>query len=146
MDMKGKRVLVVGMARSGVAAAKLLAQQGAAVTVNDMKTEEAFGGALDELRALGCRFALGCAPQPPRMDTFMVNAVFEEPVIRAMDGDIILLHDMSASSVLAALDIIDSLEKEGFRFVTVSELAKIRGVRLKPGVTYTSFPPAEDVK
>ena len=34
---------------------------------------------------------LGCAPQPPRMDTFMVNAVFEEPVIRAMDGDIILL-------------------------------------------------------
>lgn len=35
--------------------------------------------------------ALGCAPQPPRMDTFMVNAVFEEPVIRAMDGDIILL-------------------------------------------------------
>ena len=29
--------------------------------------------------------------QPPRLDTFMTNAVFEEPVIRAMDGDIILL-------------------------------------------------------
>jgi peptidoglycan/xylan/chitin deacetylase (PgdA/CDA1 family) len=63
---------------------------------------------------------------------------------KVRDGDIILLHDMSASSVLAALDIIDSLEKEGFRFVTVSELAKIRGVRLKPGVTYTSFPPKEE--
>ena len=61
------------------------------------------------------------------------------------DGDIILLHDMSASSVMAALDIIDSLQKEGFRFVTVSQLAKIRHVRLKPGVTYNSFPP-EDVK
>ncbi len=61
------------------------------------------------------------------------------------DGDIILLHDMSASSVMAALDIIDSLQKEGFRFVTVSRLARIRGVRLKPGVTYNSFPP-EDVK
>ena len=34
---------------------------------------------------------LGCDPKPPRMDTFMVNAVFEEPVIKAMDGDIILL-------------------------------------------------------
>ena len=59
------------------------------------------------------------------------------------DGDIILLHDMSASSVMAALDIIDSLQKEGFRFVTVSQLAKIRHVRLKPGVTYNCFPPEE---
>ena len=59
------------------------------------------------------------------------------------DGDIVLLHDMSASSVLAALDIIDSLKKEGFRFVTVSELARLRGVKLQPGVTYTSFPPEE---
>jgi uroporphyrinogen decarboxylase len=34
---------------------------------------------------------LGVEAQPPRLDTFMTNAVFEEPVIRAMDGDIILL-------------------------------------------------------
>ena len=61
------------------------------------------------------------------------------------DGDIVLLHDMSASSVRAALDIIDSLQKEDFRFVTVSELARIRGVKLQPGTTYKSFPP-ENVK
>lgn len=34
---------------------------------------------------------VGCTPQPPRLDTFMTNAVFEEPLIRAMEGDIILL-------------------------------------------------------
>lgn len=34
---------------------------------------------------------LGTPYKPPRLDTFMTNAVFEEPVIRAMDGDIILL-------------------------------------------------------
>lgn len=34
---------------------------------------------------------LGIEPQPPRIDTFMTNAVFEEPVIKAMDGDIILM-------------------------------------------------------
>ena len=56
------------------------------------------------------------------------------------DGDIVLLHDMSASSVQAALDIIDSLQQEGFRFVTVSELAKIRNVKILPGETYKSFP------
>lgn len=63
---------------------------------------------------------------------------------KVRDGDIILLHDMSASSVLAALDIVDSLQKEGFRFVTVSELAKLRGVRIKPGVVYKSFPPKDE--
>ena len=63
MNVKNKRVLVVGMARSGIAAAKLLALKGAAVTINDMKAEDAFGTQLDELRALGCVFALGCVPQ-----------------------------------------------------------------------------------
>lgn len=59
------------------------------------------------------------------------------------DGDIVLLHDMSASSVQAALDIIDVLHRQGYRFVTVSELARIRGERIRPGKTYTSFPPKE---
>ena len=63
MDVKNKRVLVLGMARSGIAAAKLLAKKGAIVTISDMKTEESFGGALDELRSLGCIFALGEGPQ-----------------------------------------------------------------------------------
>lgn len=42
--------------------------------------------AYDKLQKL-----LGVDARPPRVDTFMTNAVFEEPVIRAMDGDIILL-------------------------------------------------------
>ena len=35
--------------------------------------------------------ALGLEHIPPKMDTFMTNAVFELPVIKAMNGDIILL-------------------------------------------------------
>ena len=59
------------------------------------------------------------------------------------DGDIILMHDMSASSVNAALNIVDLLTARGFRFVTVSELARIRDTRLIPGACYRSFPPEE---
>lgn len=62
MDVSGRRVLVCGMARSGIAAAKLLAAKGARVTISDLKAEADFGDALSELRALGCRFALGKAP------------------------------------------------------------------------------------
>ena len=57
------------------------------------------------------------------------------------DGDIVLLHDMTVSSVQAALDIVDALQSQGFTLVTVSELAKRRGVKLKPGKTYACFPP-----
>lgn len=60
------------------------------------------------------------------------------------DGDIVLLHDMTASSVQAALDIVDVLQQQGYRFVTVSELAKLRRVRIKPGEIYKSFPPAAE--
>ena len=69
MEIRGKRVLVCGMARSGFAAAKLLCRLGAVVTVSDLKKEEDFGAALDELRALGCRFALGQGPEAQLADT-----------------------------------------------------------------------------
>lgn len=69
------------------------------------------------------------------------TAAIEASVLKHIkDGDVILLHDMTASSVRAALDIVDTLQQQGFRFVTVSELAQLREVRLKPGKTYTEFP------
>ena len=58
-EWMGKRVLIVGMARSGIAAAQLLHKAGAVVTVNDGKAEDAFGDKLDVLRGLGLSFRLG---------------------------------------------------------------------------------------
>ena len=60
------------------------------------------------------------------------------------DGDIVLLHDMSQSSVDAALNIVDALLRKNFQLVTVSELARIRGMNLKPGQEYSSFPKKEE--
>lgn len=55
------------------------------------------------------------------------------------DGDVIHLHDMSDSSVEAALQIVDELQEQGFRFVTASELAREKNVTLVPGTRYTRF-------
>ena len=64
---------------------------------------------------------------------------------RIKDGDIILLHDMKNSSVYAALEIVDILQDQGYRFVTVSELAHIRKTTITPGEVYKSFrPPKEE--
>ncbi len=45
-----KKFLVIGMARSGVSAAELLAKQGYAVIINDLKTEAQLGDSLSALK------------------------------------------------------------------------------------------------
>lgn len=57
--MKNKKVMVLGMARSGIAVAKLLLLRGAEVYICDAKKEEDFKGALDELKSEGAIFCLG---------------------------------------------------------------------------------------
>lgn len=53
-------------------------------------------------------------------------------------GDIVLLHDFYATSVQAALQIIDALQKEGYAFVTVQQLFDIYGTTPQPGQLYRS--------
>ena len=75
------------------------------------------------------------------------QAIETAVVQQVKDGDIILLHDMTQQSVDAALAIVDALMKQDYEFVTVSELARLRGIRPKPGKVYSSFPPsAQQVK
>lgn len=57
----------------------------------------------------------------------------------AGDGDIILMHDLSDSSVTAALHLVDSLQEKGYEFVTLSELMALRGQTPVPGRIYRDF-------
>lgn len=58
-DLTGKRILVVGMAATGMAAVEFLAQRGAAVAVSEQKTEAELGTAPQRLRTLGVEMELG---------------------------------------------------------------------------------------
>lgn len=53
------------------------------------------------------------------------------------DGDIFLLHDTHASSVTAALILVEELQKQGYEFVTLSELFRRRGVEPENGARYS---------
>lgn len=57
--LEGKKVTVVGLARSGVAAARLCLREGARVTVTDARPAEALEAALAGLPEAGVRRALG---------------------------------------------------------------------------------------
>ena len=51
-EFRGKTITVLGMARSGAAAAKLLSGRGARVRISDLKTEEELGGSVSVLKGL----------------------------------------------------------------------------------------------
>src|SRR5262249_41042031 len=57
--VRDKRVLVVGLGKSGLAAARLLSARGGRVVANDQRTEAELGDALADLRASGAELALG---------------------------------------------------------------------------------------
>jgi UDP-N-acetylmuramoylalanine--D-glutamate ligase len=62
-ELEGKKVLVVGLARSGLAAARLAAARGALVTANDIKTESEVAAEARELRSAGMTVVLGNHPR-----------------------------------------------------------------------------------
>ncbi len=87
----GKRVLVVGMARSGVAAAKLLHKAGAKVVINDNKTAEQLGDALLPLNGLDIEYALGC---PAGECLAGIDAMIISPGIPDTAGFVVKAKDM----------------------------------------------------
>lgn len=69
------------------------------------------------------------------------NAIHNSILSHVKDGDIILLHDIFGSTAEAMKTVIPDLQDKGFQLVTVSELAKHRGVTMENGKVYSRFPP-----
>ena len=60
--LTGKRVVIIGLARQGMALARFLVQAGAEVTVSDLQGEAALADQLAELAGLPIRYVLGKHP------------------------------------------------------------------------------------
>ncbi|MBP3428961.1 MAG: UDP-N-acetylmuramoyl-L-alanine--D-glutamate ligase [Clostridia bacterium] len=123
MDVANRRVLVCGMARSGIAAAKLLREMGAQVTISDLKKEEDFGGALDDLRRLGCRFGLG---QPPEV-------YFDDTDLLVMSPGIAYAKPFIQEALARGIEVVGELEL-GAR-LTRGDLVAITGTNGKTTTT-----------
>lgn len=62
MNFAGKRVAIIGLAREGTALARFLAEQGAIVTVSDLKKEEELKESIAKLKRFPICFVLGGHP------------------------------------------------------------------------------------
>lgn len=56
------------------------------------------------------------------------------------DGSIVILHDTNSKNVNVAIDAIDALLEQGYEFVTLDELFRLKGITPENGQTYYSVP------
>lgn len=112
MEVKNKNILVVGLARTGVACARFLAQQGARVTATDLRDETALASVLNELGGLGIRFVLG---RHDEADFIPVDLIVVSPGV-PMD------HPLLLAARSAGREIISEIELAA-RFITAPMVA-----------------------
>ena len=112
MRFEKKRVLIIGMARSGIAAAQLLLSHGAIPVLNDTKKAEAFGEDLQVLRNTACEFHLGEDPFVllDRCDYVVISpgVPIDAPIVKAtkeqgipLIGELELAYSLLQGDVLA---------------------------------------------
>ena len=129
MNYQNKRVLVVGMARSGVAAAQLLVKHGAQVIVNDSKSREELGDAVAPLASLPVEWQLG---RPAGECLAGIDALVISPgipdtapfVLKAKEQDVYVTGELELAYQLAQGEMVAVTGTNG-KTTTVSLLGEI---------------------
>ncbi|WP_156290426.1 UDP-N-acetylmuramoyl-L-alanine--D-glutamate ligase [Oceanobacillus salinisoli] len=110
LDFPYSHVLVLGLAKSGTAAAKLLLDNGIQVRINDMKTEENDSVVVD-LRKMGAEVVVGSHPLSVLDDIKLVvknpGISYDNPIIvEAKKRDIPIITEIEIAYQLAGHSII----------------------------------------
>ena len=129
MDYEKKKVLVVGMARSGVAAAQLLRASGAEVTVNDSKSETDLGSQLAPLEGLQLTKKYGCGAMEllEGQDCLVISPGIPDTapfVVRAKEMGIYVIGELELAAQLSRGSLVAVSGTNG-KTTTVSLLGEI---------------------
>ena len=129
MDFDQKKVLVVGMARSGVAAAQLLRACGADVTVNDSKSEEELGAQLYPLEGLQLtrRFGCGAMELLEGQDCLVISPGIPDTapfVVKAKEMGIYVIGELELAAQLSR-GVLTAVSGTNGKTTTVSLLGEI---------------------
>ena len=129
MDYEKKKVLVVGMARSGVAAAQLLRACGAEVTVNDSKTEEELGQQLKPLEGLQLERRFGCGAMEllEGKDCLVISPGIPDTapfVVKARESGIYVIGELELAAQISRGTLVAVTGTNG-KTTTVSLLGEI---------------------
>ncbi|MBQ4552482.1 MAG: UDP-N-acetylmuramoyl-L-alanine--D-glutamate ligase, partial [Clostridia bacterium] len=104
---QGKRVMVLGLARSGVAVAQLLCKCGATVLLSDKKTKEQLGDSVQALEGLNCEWFVGQGPEAAmeKADVLLISpgVPIDAPVVKmAQEKGIPVTGELEVAAQLCA--------------------------------------------
>jgi len=101
MNLSDKNILVMGLARTGVACCRFLAGQGASVVATDMRDEGALANVLAELDGLGIRFVLG---RHDEADFLAAEMIVVSPGV-PMDHPLLLLAKGNGREIVSEIEL-----------------------------------------
>ena len=106
-ELRGKRVLVVGLARTGVATSQFCAGRGAKVTATDTRSESEIGEAAKSLRAAGVQLELGGHKEKTFLDQ---DLVVPSPGVRA-DAPLLQAARTKGVTIWSEIELADRFLK-----------------------------------
>ena len=137
MELKGKKVLVVGMGRAGVAAANLLETKGARVTITDKKGREELKEAFRELEGRGMGIKIDDHPLELLEDTEIIVASPGVPpniplLERAKEKKIPVIGELELASSFLKVPIVAISGTNGKTTTTtlIGEILKEEGKKI----------------
>jgi UDP-N-acetylmuramoylalanine--D-glutamate ligase len=140
MDLKGKRVLVVGMARTGVAAAKFLKSKGSLVTTTEVKPEEEMTEAVQELKGMAISTEWGGhrAETFLKQDMIVVSPGVDlsiEPIQRALEKKVRVISEIELAYHFIQVPIISVTGTNGKTTTTmlIGQMLKEDGKKVGVG-------------
>jgi len=123
MEFEGKRVTVVGLGRSGIAASELLVRLGAIVTATDIKGGDQLADQLPGLRSLGVRLSLGGHPLHDLLNSDVVVVspgvpLSIEPLAAAREAGIPIISEVELAAHFLKGNLIGITGSNGKTTVT----------------------------
>ncbi|MGE5395934.1 MAG: UDP-N-acetylmuramoyl-L-alanine--D-glutamate ligase [Chitinophagales bacterium] len=115
MDYQGLRVLILGIARSGIAAARALVRRGAVVSIYDKKSKENLGDSLYEL-PIGIRILAG---EEPDLQTEHYDLAVISPGI-AIDSPMASRIVEQGIELIGEVELAYRLRKPGLKLIAVT--------------------------
>jgi UDP-N-acetylmuramoylalanine--D-glutamate ligase len=129
LNWAAARVAVIGLARSGVSACLFLKNRGARVVGTDLRSGDALGDAIAELRARGIETSLGAYPDLTEFDALILSPGVDpsqEPVANARASGVLLLPELELGASEAKGRIVCITGTKGKSTTTMSLHAMLR--------------------
>lgn len=113
MELRDKKILILGLAISGVSTAKALSKLGAKITVTDMKSEEELAEQLLELKGIDIHYVLGSND----VDLDKIDLIVKSPGI-PLDIPIIKEAQKRGIEVVTDIELAYRITKNKFIAIT----------------------------